>query len=115
MLDKPNSKDQDMQDAEYQSDSEAEEISSSTETSNPPSPFPKTPSNALGNKEKTASPSGANIFLNIKVNKASRHKAHANIPSKRPIGFEFQAGPGGHKKLIHSFIYLSSACSAYRQ
>jgi hypothetical protein len=26
-----------------------------------------------------------------------------NIPSKRPIGFEFQAGPGGHKKATVAF------------
>jgi hypothetical protein len=102
MPNKPISKDQDIQDAEYQSDSEPEEILSSTETSDPPSLFPKTLSNAPGNKE-TASPRGANIFSNIKVNQTSRQKAGASVPSKRPIGFEFQAGPGGHKKATAAF------------
>ena len=53
--------------------------------------------NAPGTK-KTTSPRGANIFSNIRVNQVSRQKAYSTIPSKRPIGFEFQAGPGGHKK-----------------
>jgi hypothetical protein len=102
MPDKPISKDQEMQDAEYQSDVEAEEISSSAETSDPPSPSPKTPSNARGTK-KTISPRGAKIFSNIKVNQVSRQEAYRNIPSKRPIGFEFQAGPGGRKKATTAF------------
>jgi hypothetical protein len=91
-----------MQDAEYESDVEAEEISSSTEASNPPSPSPETPLSAQGTKT-TTSPGGANIFSNIKVNQVSRQKAYSNIPSKRLIGFEFQAGPSGHKKATAAF------------
>jgi hypothetical protein len=96
------SKDQEMQDAEYQSNSEAGEISSSTETSDPLAPSPRTPSKTPRNK-KTASPRAVNISSNIKVNQASRQKPRVNIPSKRPIGFEFQAGPGGHKKATAAF------------
>jgi hypothetical protein len=76
------SKDQVMHNNEDQWDSEVEEISS-----DPPSPSLRTPSNAYRNKT-TASPG-----LNIKVNQAPRLKVHTNIPSKRPIGLEFQAGP----------------------
>jgi hypothetical protein len=85
-------KDQDMQDNEDQWDSEVEEISS-----DPPSPSPKTPTNAAGNKT-MASPGS-----NIKVNQAPRPKVYANIPSKRPVGFEFQAGPSSLKKATATF------------
>jgi hypothetical protein len=102
MPDKLISKDQEMQDAEHQSDVEAEEISSSAETSDLSSPSPKTPSNALGTN-KTTSLRGAKIFSNIRINQVSRQKAYGNIPSKRPIGFEFQAGPRGYKKATAAF------------
>jgi hypothetical protein len=90
MPDEP--KDQDMHDNEDQWDSEVEEI-----LSDPPSPSLRTPSNAPRDKM-TASPGS-----NIKVNQALRPKVHTNIPSKRPVGFEFQAGPGGLKKATATF------------
>jgi hypothetical protein len=92
MPDEPISKDQDMHNNENQWDSEVEEISS-----DPPSPSLRTPSNAHRNKT-TASPGS-----NIKVNQAPRLRVHANIPSKRPGGFEFQAGPSSLKKATATF------------
>jgi hypothetical protein len=94
MPDEPISKDhdQDMHNNEDQWDSEVEEISS-----DPPSPSLRTPANAYGNKA-TASPGS-----NIKVIQAPRLKVHANIPSKRPVGFEFQAGPSSLKKATATF------------
>jgi hypothetical protein len=92
MPDEPISKDQDMHNNENQWDSEVEEISS-----DPPSPSLRTPSNAYRNKT-TASPGS-----NIKVNQAPRLRVHANIPSKRPGGFEFQAGPSSLKKATATF------------
>jgi hypothetical protein len=85
-------KDQDMQDNEDQWDSEVEEISS-----DPPSPSLKSPTNAARNKT-IASPGS-----NIKVNQAPRPKVYANIPSKRPVGIEFQAGPSSLKKATATF------------
>jgi hypothetical protein len=92
MPDEPISKDQDMHNNENQWDSEVEEISS-----DPPSPSLRTPLNAHRNKT-TASPGS-----NIKVNQAPRLRVHANIPSKRPGGFEFQAGPSSLKKATATF------------
>jgi hypothetical protein len=92
MPDEQISKDQDMHNIENQWDSEVEEISS-----DPPSPSLRTPSNAHRNKT-TASPGS-----NIKVNQAPRLRVHANIPSKRPGGFEFQAGPSSLKKATATF------------
>jgi hypothetical protein len=81
-----------MQDNEDQWDSKVEEISSNT-----PSPSLKTPTNAAGNKT-IASPG-----LNIKVNQAPRPRVYANIPLKRLVGFEFQAGPSSLKKATAIF------------
>jgi hypothetical protein len=97
MPDEPISKDQDMHNNEDQWDSEVEEISS-----DPPSQSPRTPSNAPGRKT-TASPEGAHSFSTIKVIHAPRFKVHANIPSKRLVGFQFQAGPSSLKKATAIF------------
>jgi hypothetical protein len=91
MPDEPISKDQDMLNNEDQWDGEVEEISSDS-----PSPSLRTPLNA--HRKTTASPGS-----NIKVNQAPRPKVHANIPSKRPVGFEFQAGPSSLKKAAATF------------
>jgi hypothetical protein len=77
---------------EDQWDSEVEEISS-----DPPSPSLRTPVKAPRNKT-IVSPGS-----NIKVNQAPRLKVHTNIPSKRPLGFEFQAGPSSFKKVTATF------------